>query len=91
MARYDSGSGRAAKSADVASFDWIASRMSFTVTVLPPAVSALREGRWGIVGAAVSAAEGFRGVCRRFGSVVLRQRFVAQEVACDAGVRARKP
>jgi hypothetical protein len=32
-------------SADVASFDWIASRMSFTVTVLPPAVSALREGR----------------------------------------------
>ncbi len=45
IARYDSGSGRAAKSAGVESGDWIASRMSFTVTVLPPAKCALREGR----------------------------------------------
>ncbi len=45
IARYDSGSGRAAKSSDVESGDWIAARMSFMVTVLPPAVSALREGR----------------------------------------------
>ncbi|CAM5703702.1 hypothetical protein SVIOM74S_00337 [Streptomyces violarus] len=30
---------------DVESGDWIAARMSLTVTVLPPAVSALREGR----------------------------------------------
>ncbi|GAA2728746.1 hypothetical protein GCM10010360_05520 [Streptomyces nogalater] len=29
--------------------------------------------------------------CRRFGGVVLRQRFVAREGACDAGVRARGP
>ncbi len=35
IARYESGSGRAAKSAAVAACDWIASRMSFTV--LPPA------------------------------------------------------
>ncbi len=45
IARYDSGIGRAAMSAGVDSGDWIASRMSFTVTVLPPAMSALREGR----------------------------------------------
>ena len=37
IARYDSGSGRAAKSADVESGDWIASRISFTV--VPPAKS----------------------------------------------------
>ncbi|GHH93014.1 hypothetical protein GCM10017779_34710 [Streptomyces capillispiralis] len=81
IARYDSGSGRAAKSSDVASADWIASRMSFTVTVLPPAMSAPREG-----------AEGYVGVLLRVGGAVgsaveLRQRVVAREGACDAGVR----
>lgn len=43
IARYDSGSGSAAKSADVESGDWIASRISFTV--VPPATCVLREGR----------------------------------------------
>jgi hypothetical protein len=27
--------------------------------------------------------------CRRFGGGVVRQRFVAREVACDAGVRVQ--
>src|SRR4051812_28599550 len=55
MARYDSGSGRAAKSAGVESGDWIASRISFTVTVLPPANGVLREDAEGYVGAVGSA------------------------------------
>jgi hypothetical protein len=38
----------AAKSSDEAFCDWIASRMSFTVTVLPPATGArLEEGAEG--------------------------------------------
>jgi hypothetical protein len=51
IARYESGSGRAAKSADEESGDWIASRISFTV--VPPATSVLGE----------DAAEGYVGCC----------------------------
>jgi citrate lyase alpha subunit len=45
----------AAKSAGVESGDWIASRMSFTVTVLPPANGVLRGDAEGYVGAVGSA------------------------------------
>src|SRR3954452_13697455 len=87
IARYDSGSGRAAKSSGVESGDWIASRMSLTVTVMPPANGVLREDAEGYVG----AAEGW--LRRAVGSAdgAVRQRGVAREAACDAGVRAGRP
>ncbi|GAA3377615.1 hypothetical protein GCM10020367_53980 [Streptomyces sannanensis] len=73
--------------------DWIASRISFTVAsglghpLLEPRAwgsVALRKTLEGNVGAAVE-------VCRRSDGVVLWQRLLAREVACDAGVRAHKP
>ncbi|GAA3293258.1 hypothetical protein GCM10020295_14600 [Streptomyces cinereospinus] len=87
IARYDSGSGRAAKSAGVESGDWIASRMSFTVTVLPPAVSApcgralrvtsvlLRDG----------GSPSVRRVVRGFGSALWRGRVPVTQASGRAG------
>ncbi|GAA3882219.1 hypothetical protein GCM10023084_38950 [Streptomyces lacrimifluminis] len=60
--------------------------MSFTVTVLPPANGVLREDAEGYVDAAGGWVSDVPSVRR----VVLRQRVVAREVACDAGGRARK-
>ncbi|GGW36471.1 hypothetical protein GCM10010340_12870 [Streptomyces griseoloalbus] len=60
--------------------------MSFTVTVLPPAMSARVGGAEGYVGVLLRVEGGAVG-----SAVVLRQRFVAREVACDAGVRTYGP
>ena len=67
--------------------DWIASRISFTV--VPPAMRVPGGTLRGYVGAGELLC-GWRW-CRRFGGGGARQRLVAREVACDAGVRARRP